>query len=116
VPFTLAAIVLQVADRGRSDEPADDLRPATRRGHLGADLLPQHGRRDRGQLDEDPPEQRTGDEDPAVRGKDPAEVRIGLQGRDEAVRAEREHTGAGEDQAAVLTDALPDEPRAADLG
>ena len=35
---------------------------------------------------------------------------------DEAVRAEREHAGGDPPQAAVLAPALPDQPRAADLG
>jgi hypothetical protein len=37
-------------------------------------------------------------------------------GRDEPVSPERKHPGADPEQAAVLADALPDQPGAADLG
>jgi len=39
-----------------------------------------------------------------------------LEGGDEPVSAEGEDAGADEGEAAVLADALPDQPRAADLG
>lgn len=41
---------------------------------------------------------------------------VGLQGDDELVDAEGEHTGAEPLQAAVLAHALPHQARAADLG
>ena len=63
-----------------------------------------------------PPQQRPGHEHPAVGGEDAPEVRIRLQGRDEPVEPERDHPGADPDPAAVLAHALPDQPRAADLG
>jgi hypothetical protein len=62
------------------------------------------------------PGQGAGDEHAAIGGKDPAEVRIGLQGGDEAVEAESDDSGADEDPAAVFADSLPDQPGAADLG
>jgi hypothetical protein len=43
-------------------------------------------------------------------------VRVGLQGGDEAVDAERDDAGAHPDRAAVFTDALPDQPCATDFG
>ena len=47
---------------------------------------------------------------------DPSEVRVRLERGDEAVEAQRDHAGADPEPAAVLTDALPDQPGAADLG
>ena len=44
------------------------------------------------------------------------EVGVGLQGRNEAVEAKRDDAGAHPDPAAVFTEALPDQPRATDLG
>ena len=62
------------------------------------------------------PAQRSSDENTAVGGQDPAEVGVGLQGRHEAVRTQSHHARRDEEQATVLTDALPDQPRTADLG
>src|SRR5258707_15664974 len=61
------------------------------------------------------PGEGSGDEDAAVGGKDPAEVCVGLQRRDEAVDAERDDAGDHPDPAAVFTHALPDQPRATDF-
>ena len=63
-----------------------------------------------------PPGQRARDEHAPVRGEDAAEVGVGLQGRDEAVRTEGDHTGADPQQPALLAHALPHQPRPADLG
>src|SRR6266545_4289841 len=41
---------------------------------------------------------------------------VGLEGGNKAVDAKRQDAGADEQQAAVLADALPDQPGAADLG
>jgi hypothetical protein len=41
---------------------------------------------------------------------------VGLEGGDEPVAAQGEDPGADQQQAAVLADALPDQPGAADLG
>ena len=67
-------------------------------------------------VDRDAPGEGAGDEDAAVGGQDPAEVRVGLAGGDETVGAEGGDAGADEQQAAVFADALPDQPGAADFG
>src|SRR5664280_1716228 len=57
-----------------------------------------------------------GDEDAAVRGKDPPEVGVRLQGGDEPVQTESDDAGADPDQPAMLPDPLPDQPGATYLG
>jgi hypothetical protein len=52
-------------------------------------------------IDEDAPGEGPGDEDAAVGGQDPPEVRVGLECRDEPVDAQRDDPGADEQQAAV---------------
>jgi hypothetical protein len=64
---------------------------------------------------QDTPQQRTRHEHPAVGGQDAAEVRVGLQRRHESVSAQREHSGADPREAPPLPNALPHEPRPADL-
>lgn len=59
---------------------------------------------------------RSGDEHPTVGGQDPAEVGVRLQRGDDPVQAQRDHAGADPHHAALLVYALPDQPRAADLG
>src|SRR3546814_2888617 len=56
------------------------------------------------------PDQRPGDEHPTVGGQNPAEVRIGLECGHETVSAERDHTRADEQPAAVLAHPLPHQP------
>lgn len=67
-------------------------------------------------IDHSTPRQRPGHEDAAVRSQDPPEVRIGLQRCDEPVRSERHDAGTDPRDTAMFTHALPDQPRAADLG
>src|SRR6202022_3115137 len=86
-------------DARQADEGAGDIPP------VGAESVQGHA-----------PQQGSGDEDATVGGEDPAEGRVGLQGGDEAVDAERDDAGAHPDPAAVLTDALPDQPGATDFG
>jgi hypothetical protein len=62
------------------------------------------------------PQQRTGDEDTTVRSQDAPEVRIMLERRDEAIPTESQHTEARQQPSPVLSDALPNQPCAADLG
>lgn len=61
------------------------------------------------------PGDRPGDEDAAVRGEDPTEVVVALEGRDDTVEPEGDHAGTDPDPAFVLADALPHQPRPADL-
>lgn len=61
------------------------------------------------------PGQRPGHEHTPVGGQDAAEVGVDLQRRYEAVKAERDHTGAHPHQATVFAHSLPHEPSAADL-
>jgi hypothetical protein len=59
--------------------------------------------------------QSTGDEDTAVRRQNATEVRVVLERRDEAIRAECQHAEAHREPSPVLSDALPNQPRAADF-
>src|SRR4051794_39239419 len=86
-------------DAGEADGRADQVEP------IGPE--PVEGHR---------PEQAADDEHPTIGGEHPAEGGIGLQGRHEAVAAQGDHAGARPQQAAVLPDALPDEPGTTDLG
>ena len=58
----------------------------------------------------------TRDEDAAVGGENPAEVCIRLEGSDETVGSERDHTGADPQPPPAVPHALPHEPGAPDLG
>lgn len=58
----------------------------------------------------------TGDEDSAVGGEDPPEVRIGLEGCDETLGGQGDDAACDPEDAAVLSQALPDQPGPADLG
>ena len=53
-------------------------------------------------VDDHPPGERARHEHAAVGREDPAEVRVGLQGGDEAVEAQRDHAGADPQPAAVF--------------
>src|ERR1700694_240830 len=63
-----------------------------------------------------PPGQRAGDENATVGGEYPAEVGVGLQGRDEPVRREGRDAESDPPKTPVFTHALPDQPCPADLG
>ena len=63
-----------------------------------------------------PQSDRPDDEHAAVRGEDAAELGLGLEGRHDAVQAERHRAGGDEPPAPALPDALPHQPRPADLG
>jgi RNA polymerase sigma factor (sigma-70 family) len=67
-------------------------------------------------VDHHAPEQRPGDEDPAVGREDAAEARVGLQGGDEAVEPEGDDPTADPEPPPVLAHPLPHEPGTADLG
>src|SRR5690606_5142724 len=58
-------------------------------------------------VEDDPPGEAAGDEDPAIGGKDPPEVLEGLEGGDEPVQAESDHTGHDEHEALLLAHSLP---------
>src|SRR5690606_17854220 len=83
-------------DAGEAEERADDV-PAVR-----SEAVHDHA-----------PRERPGDEHPAVRGEDAAEVRVGLQRRDDAVEPERDDARADPQPAPVLAQPLPHEPRPA---
>src|SRR5690606_21441487 len=86
-------------DAGQAHQGADDVPP------VRAESVHHHS-----------PGQGPGDEHPAVRGQDAAEIGVGLQGGHEPVEAERDDPGPGPQQAALLADALPHQPGAPDLG
>jgi hypothetical protein len=65
---------------------------------------------------DDAPGEGAGDEDAAVGGEDAPEMWVLLEGGDEPVGGEGGDTGGDPGDASVFTDALPDEPGAADLG
>src|ERR1700760_3415341 len=56
------------------------------------------------------PDQRAGHEDPTVGGQDPSEVAGRLKGSDQAVEAQGDHARADPYPAAMLAQALPDQP------
>lgn len=56
------------------------------------------------------------DDDPAICSQDAPEIGVGLEGGDEPIRGEAHDPESDEDDAALLADALPHEPGAADLG
>lgn len=61
-------------------------------------------------------QQEPGHADTSVSRQDPAEAGVGLQRSDEAVEAERDDAGPDPQPAAVLSDSLPHQPGASDLG
>ncbi len=63
-----------------------------------------------------PPRERPHDEDAAIGREDATEIGIRLQGRDESIHTQHHDAGADPCDAPVFTDALPDQPRATDLG
>src|ERR687891_262842 len=83
---------------GEADEGAGDVVA------IGAEAVQEHA-----------PGEGASDEDAAVGGEDAPEVGVVLEGGDEAVGGERGDAGADPGGAAVFTDALPDQPGAADL-
>jgi Co/Zn/Cd efflux system component len=85
-------------DADQAHERSDDV-PA-----VGTELVDQHS-----------PGQRAGHEHAAVCRQDAAEVRVGLERRDEPVQAEGDDPRADPHQAAVFPHTLPDQPGAADL-
>jgi cation-transporting ATPase V len=64
---------------------------------------------------DDAPCQRAGDEDAAVGSEDPPEVGVRLERGDESVRGQGHDAGTDPGDAAMLADALPDQPCATDL-
>src|SRR5687767_12648145 len=67
-------------------------------------------------VEDDAPGQRSGDEDPAVGGKDAPEVRVRLKGRYQTVGEERGPSEQGEPPRTAFADCLPHEIRPSDLG
>ena len=61
------------------------------------------------------PQQRPGDEHSPVRSEDPTEVRIGLEGGDEAVPGKSNHPSADPADPAMLAHPLPHQPCPTDL-